>query len=56
MLFALTLTPRYMARATGKADSVTFDEIEEFAEENAGDLRAMALLEKSSGRLRLFLE
>jgi hypothetical protein len=25
-------------------------------EENAGDLRAMALLEKSSGRLRLFLE
>jgi hypothetical protein len=37
----------------GKTPPVTFHEI---AYDNAGDLRAMALLEKRSGRLNLILE
>lgn len=43
VLFALTLTPQHVARATGKADSVTVGEIEKFP---SADLRALALREK----------
>src|ERR1700751_758053 len=56
MPFVLTLTPQYVARALGKTPPVTFHEIEKYAYDNAGDLRAMALLEKGSGRLNLILE
>ena len=54
--FVLTLTPQYVARALGKTPPVTINEIEKYAYDNAGDLRAMALLEKGSGRLNLVLE
>jgi hypothetical protein len=40
----------------GKTPPATFHEIEKYAYDNAGDLRAMALLEKGSGRLNLILE
>jgi hypothetical protein len=56
MPFVLTLTSQYVARALGKTPPVTFHEIEKYAYDNAGDLRAMALLEKGSGRLNLVLE
>jgi hypothetical protein len=56
MPFIVTLTPQYVARALGKTPPVTFHEIEKYAYDNAGDLRAMALLEKGSGRLNLILE
>ena len=56
MPFVLTLTPQYVARVLGKTLPVTFHEIERYAYDNAGDLRAMALLEKGSGRLNLILE
>ena len=54
--FVLTLTPQYVARASGKTPPVSFHEIERYADENAGDLREMALLEKGTGRLNLVLE
>jgi hypothetical protein len=56
MPFVLTLTPQYVARAIGKTPPVTFHEIERYAYDNAGDLRAMALFGKGSGRLNLILE
>ena len=56
MPFVLTLTPQYVARAMGKTPPITFHAIEKYAYDNAGDLRAMALLEKGSGRLNLVLE
>jgi hypothetical protein len=54
--FVITLTPQYVARAIRKTAPVSFNEIERYADENAGDLRAMALLEKGTGRLNLILE
>ena len=54
--FVLTLTPEYVARATGRKPSVSFHEIEKFADDNAGDLREMAFQEKCTGRLSLILE
>jgi hypothetical protein len=54
--FILTLTPQYVARASGKTPPVSFHEIEKYADDNAGDLREMALLEKGTGRLNLILE
>ena len=54
--FVLTLTPQYVARALGKTLPVSFHEIEKYADDNAGDLREMALLEKGTGRLTLVLE
>ena len=54
--FVLTLTPQYVARALGKTPPVSFHEIEKYADDNAGDLREMALLEKGTGRLNLTLE
>ena len=54
--FVLTLTPQYVARAMGKTPPASFHEIEKYADENAGDLREMALREKGTGRLNLILE
>jgi hypothetical protein len=54
--FVLTLTPQYVARASGKTPPVSFHEIERYADENAGDLREMAFREKATGRLNLTLE
>ena len=44
--FVITLTPQYVSRIAGKT----------LADDNAGDLREMALLEKGTGRLNLILE
>jgi hypothetical protein len=46
--FVLTLTPQYVARALGKTPPASFHEIEKYADDNAGDLREMALLEKGT--------
>jgi hypothetical protein len=54
--FVITLTRQYVARALGKVAPISFTEIEKYAYDNAGDLRAMALLQKGSGRLNLILE
>jgi hypothetical protein len=54
--FVITLTRLYVARALGKMAPISFNEIERYADDNAGDLRAMALLEKGTGRLNLILE
>jgi hypothetical protein len=54
--FVLTLTPQYVARASGKTPPVSVHEIERYADENAGDLREMAFREKGTGRLDLTLE
>jgi len=54
--FVLTLTPQYVARVLGKAPLVSMQEIEGYADDNAGDLREMALLEKGTGRWNLILE
>ena len=54
--FVLTLTPEYVARASGKTPPISFDEIERYADENAGDLREIAFWEKGTGRLDLTLE
>jgi hypothetical protein len=54
--FVLTLTPQYVARASGKTPPVSFNEIERYVDENAGDLREMAFREKGTGRLNLTLE
>lgn len=54
--FVLMLTPQYVARVLGKTPPVSFNEIERYADDNAGDLREMALLEKGTGRLKLILE
>ena len=53
--FVITLTRQYVARALGKMAPISFNEIERYADDNAGDLRAMALLEKGTGRLNLIL-
>jgi hypothetical protein len=55
-LLVVTLTRQYVARALGKMAPISFIEIEKYAYDNAGDLRAMALLEKCTGRLNLILE
>jgi hypothetical protein len=55
-LFALTVNPQYVARATGKAPPITFNEIEKYAYDHAGELRSMGSKEKGSGRLSLILE
>ena len=54
--FILTLTPEYVARASGKTPPISFHEIERYADENAGDLREIAFWEKGKGRLDLTLE
>jgi hypothetical protein len=54
--FVFTLTPQYVARGSGKPPPVSFHEIEKYADENAGDLREMALREKGTGRLNVTLE
>ena len=54
--FVLTLTAQYVARVLGKTPRVSFHEIEKYADDNSGDLREMALLEKGTGRLNLILE
>ena len=54
--FVLTLTPQYVARASGKTPPVSFHEIEKYGDENAGDLREMAFREKATGHLNLTLE
>jgi hypothetical protein len=56
MLFVLTLTPQYVARAMEKPPPVTFQEIERYAYDHAGDLRTVASREKDSGRLSLVPE
>jgi hypothetical protein len=54
--FVITLTRQYVARALGKTTPVSFNEVERYADDNAGDLKAIALLEKGTGRLNLILE
>jgi hypothetical protein len=54
--FVLTLTPEYVARALAKTPPVSFHEIEKYADDDAGDLREMVLLEKCTGRMNLILE
>jgi hypothetical protein len=54
--FVLMLTPQYVARASGKAPPASLQEIEKYADDNAGDLREMAFREKETGRLDLTLE
>jgi hypothetical protein len=56
MLFVLTLTPGYVARVMENMPPGTPEEVTRYAYDNAGDLRAMALREKDSGRLSLILE
>jgi hypothetical protein len=56
MLFVLMLTPQFVARAMEKPPPVTFQEIVRYAYDHAGDLRAVALRERDSGRLSLVLE
>jgi hypothetical protein len=56
MLFVLTLTPQYVARAMEKPPPVTFQEIERYAYDHAGDLRTVASREKDSERLSLVPE
>jgi hypothetical protein len=56
MLFVLTLTPQFVARAMEKPPPVTFQEIVRYAYDHAGELRAVALRERDSGRLSLALE
>jgi hypothetical protein len=55
MLFVLTLTPGYVARVMENMPPGT-QVVTRYAYDNAGDLRAMALREKESGRLILILE
>jgi hypothetical protein len=45
--FVLTLPPQYVGRALGKTPPASFHEIEKYADDNAGDLREMALLKKT---------
>ena len=54
--FVLTLTSQYVARVSGKTPPISLYEIERYADNNAGDLREMALLERGTGRLNLILE
>jgi hypothetical protein len=56
MLFVITVTPQYVARALGKTPPVSFQEIEKYAYDNAGDLRAKAVFEKGRGITTLTLE
>jgi hypothetical protein len=56
MLFVLTLTRGYVARVMENIPPGTPEEITRYAYDNGGDLRAMALREKESGRLSLVLE
>ena len=56
MPFVITLTPQYVARATGKTPPVSYQEIEKYAHDNAGDLRAKAVFEKGRGFTTLTLE
>ena len=44
--FILTLTPQYVAHAIGK---VSFVDIQEYAEQNADKLKAIATFEKARG-------
>jgi hypothetical protein len=39
--FVLTLTPQYVARASGKTPPVSFHEIEKYADDNAGDRKTL---------------
>jgi hypothetical protein len=54
--FVITLTPQYVARVLEKTPPITLQEIERYAYDHAGDLRAMAFREKENGRLSLVLE
>jgi hypothetical protein len=54
--FVLTLTPQYVARALGDAHPITFVELEKYAYDNAGDLRAEAVKGKDSGFTTLTLD
>jgi hypothetical protein len=56
MPFVLTLTPYYVARALGKTPPVTYHEITNYADDNAGSLKAKAVFEKGRGRTTLILE
>jgi hypothetical protein len=54
--FVITLTAQYAARLLSQTPSVTFNEIEKYAHQNAGDLRAKALFERSQGFTTITLE
>jgi hypothetical protein len=56
LLFVITLTRQYVVRALGKTAPISFKELEKYAYDNAGDLKAMALLEKGGERLTLILD
>ena len=51
--FVLTLTPEYVARAIGKT---FFTDIQEYAEQNADKLKAIATFEKARGFTTVTLE
>jgi hypothetical protein len=54
--FVLTLTPQYVARALCKAPPVTLEDIEEYAQKNEDQLRAMAHEAKAFGQNGKVLE
>jgi hypothetical protein len=56
MPFVITVTSQYVARASGKTPPVSLHEIEKYADDNAGDLRAKAVFEKGRGFTTLTLE
>jgi hypothetical protein len=53
MPFTLILTPQYVARAIGKT---SFTDIQEYAEQNADKLKAIATVEKTRGFTTCTLE
>jgi Sensors of blue-light using FAD len=54
--FVLTLTPQYVARALRDKQPVTFIELEKYAYDNAGELRARAVFGKEFGLAALTLD
>jgi hypothetical protein len=55
-VFVLTLTPQYVARSLKDGQPVTFIELEKYAYDNAGELRAKAVFGKEFGLVTLVLD
>jgi hypothetical protein len=56
LVFVLTLTPQYVARCRKDGQPVTFVELEKYAYDNAGELRAKAVFGKEFGLTKLVLD
>ena len=54
--FVLTLTPHYVARDLKNGQPITIIEIEQYAHDNAGELRAKAVFGKEFGLVTLVLD